>query len=397
MDRLTLCRPLVRAAFCVFLALLPLGAAWNLVVGQIHPSLAIKIGPKLGGVTYDSSVVLSWPEIRDGEFQKAVASRVTDAMPVRPLLIRINNEIRFELFGELTAPQVVRGANGHLIEKTYLDDYCSRTEGMGARLAAIAIPKLRDIQNYYQTRGAVFVYVISPSKAAHLPEYFVDRVPCPSTPAARAQLVPDYVGALQQAGIHVVDTASLIHSLKGTYPFDLFPQGGVHWNDVGGARAVSAIVEDINRQAGHQIIPPFKFTYTLSGAHGADRELVDLLNVFFPPLGYPTPKVSFQPSIPCAESPARQLDVAMVGSSFGHLPARIMIEANCLERLQFYYYATLGRFGGTPYRELQRNLPESDLNVWRNAKVMILEENESFMASAHVGYVDKLRAVVNQP
>jgi alginate O-acetyltransferase complex protein AlgJ len=397
MGNLALSRPLVRAAFCVFLALLPLGAAWNLIVGQNYPSLAIKIGPKLGGVTYDSSVVLSWPEIRDGKFQKAVASRVTDAMPVRPLLIRINNEIRFELFGELTAPQVVRGANGHLIEKTYLDDYCSRTEGMGAKLAAVAIPKLRDIQNYYQAHGAIFAYVVSPSKAAHLPEYFVDRVPCPSTPAARTQLVPDYIAALKSAGINVVDTASLIHSLKGSYPFDLFPQGGVHWNDVGGARAVSAIVEDINRLAGHEIIPPFKFTYTLSGARGADRELVDLLNVFFPPLGYPTPKVSFQPSIPCAESPARQLDIAMVGSSFGHLPARIMIEANCLDRLQFYYYATLGRFGGTPYRELQRNLPESDLNVWRDAKVMILEENESFMASAHVGYVDKLRAVVNRP
>jgi hypothetical protein len=46
---------------------------------------------------------------------------------------------------------------------------------------------------------------------------------------------------------------------------------------------------------------------------------------------------------------------------------------------------------------LQRNLPESDLNVWRDAKVMILEENESFMASAKVGYVDQLRAVVNRP
>jgi hypothetical protein len=87
----------------------------------------------------------------------------------------------------------------------------------------------------------------------------------------------------------------------------------------------------------------------------------------------------------------------MVGSSFGHLPSRIMVEANCLTRLQFYYYANLGRFGGEPYRELQRNLPDGDLNAWRNAKVMILEENESFMASEKVAYVDQLRAVVNRP
>jgi hypothetical protein len=396
MNPLALSHPLVRAAFCAFLLLLPLASAWNLAVALNRPALAIKIGPKLGGVTRDAPVTLSWSSLRDGSFQRAVSSRVTDAMPVRPLLIRINNEIRFELFGELTAPHVVRGANGHLIERSYLEEYCARTDGMGTKFAADILPKLRDIQNYYRARGGAFVYVVTPSKAAHLPEYFVDRVPCPSTPDARAHLVSEYIGMLRLGGISVVDTASLIHSLKGSYEVDLFPQGGVHWNDIGGARAVSAIVDEINRQAGHQIVPPFKFSYQLSGVtSGTDRELVDLLNVFFPPLGYQTPKVQFSPSVSCADNPARQLDVAMVGSSFSHLPARIMIEANCLSDLQFYYYAKLGRFGGTPYSELQRNLGDTDLNALRDAKVMILEENESFVA--RTGYVDELRAVVSRP
>jgi alginate O-acetyltransferase complex protein AlgJ len=390
-----LSRPIVRAAFCAFLALLPLGTAWNLLALQYFPSHTIRIGPKLDGVTYDKPVILSWATVRDGSFQKAVTSRVTDAMAIRPLLIRVNNEIRYQLFGELTAPNVVRGVKGQLIERVYLNDYCSRTEGMGLKLAADILPKLRDIQNYYENRGGIFIYVVSPSKVAHLPEYFINSVPCPSTPEARKQLVPDYVGALRQGGIHVVDTASLIHSLKGTYPFDLFPQGGVHWNDVGGARAVLAIVEAINQQAGRELIPPFTFTYTLATPEkGADRELADLLNVFFPHLGYQTPQASFQPSVPCAESPARNLDVAMVGSSFGHLPARIMIEGNCLARFRFYYYLILGRFGGTPIHELQRNLVDSDLTPLRDAKVMILEENESFVDKA--GYIDPLRALVRR-
>jgi hypothetical protein len=396
MNPLALSRPIVRAAFCAFLLLLPLASAWNLAVAPNYPALAIQIGPKLGGVTRDVPVMLSWSSLRDGSFQKAVTSRVTDAMPVRPLLIRVNNEIRFELFGELTAPDVIRGANGQLIERSYLDDYCSRTEGMGARLAADVLPKLRDIRDYYRGHGGIFVYVVSPSKAAHLPEYFVGRVPCPSTPAARTQLVSQYVDALKQAGIPVVDTASLIHSLKGRYEVDLFPQGGVHWNDIGGARAVTAIVEEINRQGGREVVPPFTFSYTLSGAtSGADRELVDLLNVFFPPLGYLTPKVKFSPSASCADHPARQLDAAMVGSSFGHLLARILVEDNCLAGLNFYYYARLGRFGGAPYRELQRNLGDADFARVRDAKIMIVEENESFVA--RTGYLNELRAVVNRP
>ena len=396
MNSLALSRPLIRAAFCALLLLLPLGTAWNLLVAERHPSLALKIGPKLGGVTYDKPVTPSWSALRDGSFQKAVSSRVTDAMPIRPLLIRINNEIRMELFGELTVPYVVRGTGGHLIERSYLEEYCSRTEGMGATFAADILPKLRDIQNYYRARGGIFVYLVSPSKAAHLPERFVDRIACPSTPDARAQLVPQFVTALREGGIDVVDTASLIHSHKGTYEFDLFPQGGVHWNDVGSAFAVSAIVEEIDRQAGREIVPRFRFSYTVSGVtNGSDRELVDLLNVFFPPLGYLTPKVSFAPSVPCADSPARKLEVAIVGSSFGHSLARTMIEAICLHDLQFYYYASLGRFGGPPYHELQRNLSDADLDRLRDAKVLILEENESFVGRA--AYVDRLRAIVTRP
>src|ERR1700760_2242324 len=142
MNPLSFSHPLVRAAFCLFLLALPLASAWNLAVAPTHPSLAIRIGPKLGGVPRDAPVELSWSSLRDGSFQKAVASRVTDAMPVRPLLIRINNELRFSVFGELTAPQVVRGTKGQLIERSYLEEYCARTGDQAAKFAADIIPKL---------------------------------------------------------------------------------------------------------------------------------------------------------------------------------------------------------------------------------------------------------------
>jgi alginate O-acetyltransferase complex protein AlgJ len=396
MNRLSFSHPMVRAAFCALLLALPLTSAWNLAIAPSHPGLAIQIGPKLGGVTRDAPVTLTWSSLRDHSFQKAVSARVTDAMAIRPLLIRINNEIRFSVFGELTAPQVIRGANGHLIERSYLDEYCARTEDQPAAFAADIIPKLLDIQNYYRSHGGIFVYLVTPSKAAHLPEYFVDRVPCPSTPAARTQFVPRYVNLLRQAGIDVVDTASLIHALKGHYEVELFPQGGVHWNDIGGAQAVTAVVDDINRQAGRQLVPPFTFTYTLSGVtSGVDRDLADLLNVLFPPLAYLTPKVTFQQPASCADHPARLIDAAIVGSSFSHLPGQILVEDNCLFGLNVYYYMRLGRFGGPPYHELQRNLTDADLVRLRDAKIMIVEENESFVA--RTGYVNELRKIVTTP
>ena len=183
MPRLLLCAPL---------ALLPLVTAWNL---SVAPDREIKIGAKLAGVTAEAPVILSWSSLRDGRFQKAAAGRVAEAFVFRPLLIRINNAIRFELFGALTAPQVVSGSKGQLIGQNYLDEYCSRAEDQGISLAAGIMPKLRALQNYYRERGGVFVYLVSPSKAAHLPEHFLGAYSCPSTPEARAQLVPQYVAA----------------------------------------------------------------------------------------------------------------------------------------------------------------------------------------------------------
>jgi hypothetical protein len=390
MNRFALTRPIPRLLLCTSLALLPLVTAWNLTVA---PDREIKIGAKLAGVTAEAPVIPSWASLRDGSFQKAVASRVTDAFVFRPVLIRINNAIRFELFGALTAPQVVSGNKGQLIGQNYLAEYCSRAEDQGISLAAGIIPKLRAIQDYYRGRGGVFVYLVSPSKAAHLPEHFLGSYSCPSTPAARAQLVPQYVNALRDAGIDVLDGAGLIHALKGHYDVDLFPQGGEHWNDLGGALVVSALVKQINAWAGREIAPPFTFTHTLSRpAGGADRELADLLNVFFPPLGYLTPKVNYIKAAACGQGEAPTLNAAMVGSSFSHLPASILIEQNCLSALNVYYYAKLGRFGGVPYRELQRNLSDADLATLRDAKLMIIEENESFVSRNR--YVDDvLRAI----
>jgi hypothetical protein len=393
MRPLSLHHPAVRIACCLLLLAMPAASLWNLTVGASHPSRAIKIGPKLAGVTREAPVDLSWASIKDGSFQRAAASRVTDAMAVRPLLIRINNEIRFGLFGDMTAPNMVRGLNGHLVERPYLDEYCSRTEGEAAELAKIIIPKLLDIQKYYRDRGGIFVYLITPSKAAHFPQYFLDHFPCPSSQAARTELVPQYVALLKQAGINVVDTATLTHALQSQYDFDLFPPGGEHWNDVGGARAAAAIVDEIDRQAGRELVPPFKFTYTVSGAaHGVEHDLADLLNVFFPPLGYLTPKLTFQPGASCATSPARSIDATMVGGSFSHLPGSMLIERDCLSKLNVYFYLRLGRFGGTPYRELQRNLGDADLERLRDASLMILEENESLIGRS--SHVDGVRAIV---
>lgn len=59
-----------------------------------------------------------------------------------------------------------------------------------------------------------------------------------------------------------------------------------------------------------------------------------------------------------------------------------------------YFYLRLSRSGGTPYRALQSDLKAADVARLRDAQIMILEENESFVGRA--GYVDDLRRIVTE-
>lgn len=383
---------IIRSAVLSLLLLLPVTSAWNMVSARFFPEMELRIGDGLAGVTLDAPVSWSWPALWDGSLKRWVSNRMRESLPMRPLLIRFDNELRYALFREVSSTLFI-GRDGQLIERKYLDDYCARKEGAAAKFATTVIPKLLDIQNYYATRGRVFIYVVTPSKAAYFPNSFSNFQPCPSSTAARETLVPEYMRLLKQAGVHAVDTVALLQTLRLRHDFEMFPNGGIHWNDVAATEVVAEIVREINRQAGRELVPSFKFRFTMNQhPSGVDRDLADLLNVLYPPLDYVTPKVAFEPSATCADHPASRLNAAIIGTSFSHFPTDVLIRKNCLSKLTLYYYMSVGEFGGPPYHELKHDLGDQDLARLRDSEILIVEENESYIA--RYLFIEKLHALL---
>ena len=222
-------------------------------------------------------------------------------------MIRINNQVRYKLFGYSGAPGVITGENGQLIEKAYLDEYCKRNLATFEPKARDWAAKLKEIQDFYAARGKIFIYLITPSKVAYMPENFASALSsCASSVRDRTGMLPLYDGLLKEAGVHVVDAASLIYGLKGKYEIDLFPAGGVHWNAIGIATADDAILAEINRQAGSAIAPKLSWKYkVVDRAKGTDRDLLDLLNVLSPDARYATASVTYEPKEPCSDACCR--------------------------------------------------------------------------------------------
>ena len=374
-------------AAAALLLLLPLLTLWNLAAHFFAPKLMVMIGPRLHGVT-ESSPPLTWSlhSFVDGSLQKALTNAISDAFPFRPLLIRINNQIRYKLFGYSGAPGVIIGANGQLIEKGYLDEYCQRNLAAFEPKARDWAARLREIQDFYTARGKIFVYLITPTKVSYMPENFArELASCASSERDRSGMLPLYDRLLAGAGVHFVDTASLTYGLKGKYEIDLFAAGGVHWNAIGIANAVGAILAEINRQAEKMVAPKVSWRYeVVNRANGTDRDLLDLLNVLLPNPRYATARVSYQSTKACNEMPASSLKAAMIGGSFADTLGQTLIREGCLSRLEMYNYLYRGLRAGLDYKTVKNRLTSSEILPLREADILILEENESALpASAH--------------
>ncbi len=385
----------LRAAAIAALLVLPALTLWNLAVKSYAPRLEVRLGRRLQGVTVPRPP-LEWSlsSLVNGSLQQGIAAAVVEAFPLRPVLVRFNNSIRSRFFGAYGAPGIVAGARGHLFEEGYIVEYCARDL---AKLEAVArqwIPKLRELQDFYSSRGRTFIFIITPSKAAHLPELIPSRYPCTSSETARREWLPVYMRLLRAAGINALDAASLTHSLKGRYELDLFPEGGAHWNMLGVAHAADALLAELNRLAGRPLAPRLSWTYQVTNrATGTDRDLADLINVLIPNFRYPTADVTFAPTAPCASWPAAGMRAALVGGSFMHDLARVLISAGCLSALEGYNYLYISRHGGPGFRILQNRLAPADVLPLREVEILILEENEAAILS-RPGHGDELHRVM---
>jgi alginate O-acetyltransferase complex protein AlgJ len=366
-------------AALALLLLVPLLTLWNLAAQSLAPKLAVMIGPRLRGVT-EAPPPPTWTlrAFADGSLQKALTDAVTDAFPLRPLLIRINNQVRYKLFGYSGAAGVITGEGGQLIEKGYLDEYCTRNLAAFEPKARDWARQLKELQDFYTARGKIFIYLITPTKVAYMPENFGRALAsCASSEEDRAGLLPLYDRLLAQAGVHAVDAASLTYDLKGKYEIDLFSVGGVHWNAIGIANAEDAILAEINRQAGQMVAPKLSWRYeVVDRAKGTDRDLLDLLNVLLPSAHYATARVTYQPAPTCRELPAASLKVAMIGGSFADTLGPTLINDGCLTRLEMYNYLYRGLRRGPDYNTVKDRLTTPDVLPLADADIVILEENE---------------------
>jgi len=356
----------------------------NLTVEFFHRGKPIKLSPGLTGVTApEDPPALSRQTVLSGVYQRFFARDIGSQVPLYPAAVRLRNQIGYSLFGMAGVPNLLVGRHDQLIEKVYVDEYCSRNLAQFLPQAEIWARKLRQMQDDTERRGKTFLYVITPSKVGQYPGYLPAGIHCPAPEADRTALIPAWVKILQRDGVHFVDTTAVLWAAHGAYPFDLWPRGGTHWDAVGsalGSQAVEAALASLRHDG---VFAPFTFTWHMvSPPVGADRDLASLMNLDMRIDNYSVPALS----VTWGPAVCRKLNVTVVGGSFMIAVAHLLGEGPC--RPHFVEYEYWKSYHLTWPHGVMAVPPIDDAERARDvmgADVLLYEENEQNVARSNHG------------
>jgi len=357
----------------------------QLALGAIAHGKKMKLSSALIGVVQPDSVPFSLAAFLNGTFQASFAHHIGTVEPYYPTAVRLRNQIEYSVFGMAAEPDIIVGRKRELIETGYVQDYCTRDLASFLATAQAAAAALRQIQTMVEQRGQTFLYVVTPSKIAQYPEFLPAGMLCPSSQASRTGIVPAWTALVRQAGVHLVDTTSILSAAHGAYPFPLFPRGGIHWNQVGNALAAQAIEGALQAQRRDGVFTPFTFTWKIaSPPRPVDIDLATLMNLFTVPDRSGLPKVTMAQARP--PSVCKTLNIVIIGGSFiqqvgaplSLLPCRPhVVEYFYWQRYRIVWHDGLQTLGPADPQRRDAELEAAD--------VILLEENETIIGrSDHV-------------
>jgi hypothetical protein len=377
--------PLIAAA--AFVAACFVMTLWNLGVGAFFPRFSIRSSTQLYGMTQAAPAPVTLAAIMSGEAQTAFSRRIGTSLLIYPSAVRAKNQIEYSLFDVSGASSVAFGRDKRLYEWAYVDEYCARSGAADARALADWGDKIRDIQDYAASHGKAFLYVITPSKAAVYPEYLPDR-PCASRLRGTTTKLPAYERALDERGIHYLDGSGLLAGEREHHAIELFPRGGTHWNALGAGLAAREVVAILKRQQPLLDLTNISTAWTQSREpQGTDRDLLNMLNLYWPDADYPVPTIKYaarEPGQSC-----RPAQIMEVGGSFLEQINAALLQSGCAPRISYWFYwdRLHMSFAGKD-REFAPPRDEDRLADLAGSDVILLEENEM-----NIGETDHLKAL----
>ena len=218
---------------------------------------------------------LSWENWAKGNWQSYTEEQARHQLKARPFLARLNNQLKYSLFGQLNSRHVIQGKNGNLYEEPYIRSYLGM-DYQGEKSIAENVAMLKTINDSLEANGTHLLFVLSSGKASFMPEHFP---PPYDTMAKHTSNYETYRKHLQQSGIPTLDLNQYLLDMKDTASYKLYTKGNTHWS----AYALYAVTDTLLRKIEQMLgkdLPDYRYGPLVveSQARGLDDGIFQSLN-----------------------------------------------------------------------------------------------------------------------
>ena len=309
------------------------------------------------------------------EFQDQFSKWFNQSYGARSFFVRMGNQLNYSLFNKsyMNKEQTIIGRHGQLYEEWYINDYCNPRATTPLSLMETRVREIADLQSLLARKGVTFLLLITPSKAAIYPEDIPSNL-CPAGPSSKRGY-DDFVPLLDKHHVTYVDGHVITQQATQINKAPLFCQGGVHWNYLGAYYTVRAMIDELNgllhRKAGRLDLEAVHVDHIPTGS---DKDLAELLNLFFPPFDYVVP----HPVISTKGGTEDLGRAVIVGTSFNWIPIDLLNKHKVFKQIDFFYYYKLALHSFPGQRGLPVDVSKID---WEHTilktDVIILEVNEA--------------------
>jgi hypothetical protein len=293
----------------------------------------------------------------------------------------MGNQLNYSLFDKSYMHKdygIIIGRHDQLYEGNYIKEYCNPRPIMPLSLMESWVREIAELQYLLARKGVAFLLLITPSKAAIYPEYIPSNLCRTGQSSIRGYYT--FVPLLDKHHVNYVDGHVITQQATQIEKTPLFCQGGTHWNYLGAYYTARAMIEALNgllnRKAGRLDLEAVHVDHSPTGT---DKDLAELLNLFFPPIKYVVP----HPIISKKGGTGNLGRVVIVGGSFNWIPIDLLNEHKVFKQIDFFYYYTMALHSFPGQRGLPVDVEKID---WENnifkSDVIILEINEANIAAA---------------
>ncbi|MCX6234661.1 MAG: hypothetical protein NT175_08060 [Bacteroidetes bacterium] len=247
-----------------------------------------RINPLNGYYQPIKEPIFTFKDFFAGVFQDPFNKYLEENIGFHPILVRLNNQISFTLFGMANASEVVVGKKNYLYEKNYIKAYLG-LDFKGKEYWDDKTYKIKFIQDELKKVGVDLIVIFAPGKATFFPEY----IPRHYHPEAKSISNREYlVKTFQNQHINFIDFDEYFVAMKDTVTYPLYPQCGIHWSSYGVAIAMDSIIRYIeNLKQKNMVDFGWNVVEVSDSLRVPDYDLAEGMNLLFNipyyPMAYP--------------------------------------------------------------------------------------------------------------